>query len=91
VTGKARASLPDPMPLHSPSATTKGMNPVRIAALLRELADALEEGVAANDATPPTRPAKAKRPPRPFPAPLQAPNELDMMKAKQMLRRRGIT
>ncbi len=64
-----------------------------VAALLRELADALEED---DDATPtaeapPTR-AKRRRAARApsWPAPLHEPDDLSRQRAARMLRRRGV-
>lgn len=64
------------------------MNAPRIAALLRELADAIEEEAPANDATPAAPKLKAARR-REYPAPLHSPSETDRARARGMLKRRG--
>lgn len=68
------------------------MNTARIAELLRELADALEEAPAQNDVEEVRKPklAKARQRARPFPAPLNPVSDIDRARAVQMLRRRGI-
>lgn len=66
------------------------MNVPRIVALLRELADALEEGAPANDTAPAKRPKKARPRAKAFPPPLHPPTDLDRMRARKMLRARGL-
>lgn len=63
------------------------MNPRRVATLLRELADALEEDEPANDREQPAKPLPRERS---FPAPLREVSDTDKMRARKMLRRRGI-
>jgi hypothetical protein len=71
------------------------MNSRRVAALLRELADELEDDCVAavpSDVPPPVPPKRPKRI-RSFPRPLhpdREPSELDQMRATKMARRRGL-
>jgi hypothetical protein len=64
------------------------VNAKRVAELLRELADELDEPA---DAERPKPPVKAKPRARPFPAPLNPVSDTDKMRAQQMLRRRGMS
>lgn len=69
------------------------MNVARVAALLRKLADELEAedyGDAPSEApsSPVSRPKRKGV--KSFPAPLHPPSDVDRMRAKKMLRRRGI-
>lgn len=64
------------------------MNSPRVIVALRELADALEA-----EETDDSTPAKGrKRPPRApaFPAPLRAASDVAKMRARKMLRQRGV-
>jgi len=60
------------------------MDRARIAAELRALADAIEAEGEAEESK------KRRKRARSFPAPLREPSELDRMRARKMLRRRGI-
>lgn len=66
------------------------MNRARVAALLRELADEIDEEAVASPKQSRTV-KKAKPRSHPLPAEPTTPTDLDMMRAKNMLRRRGIT
>lgn len=64
-----------------------------VAALLRELADALEEDDDATptaEAPPRAKRRRAERAPN-WPAPLHEPDDLSRQRAARMLRRRGVT
>jgi hypothetical protein len=67
------------------------MNAARVAKLLRELADALEEAAPANDTAPepaPSAPWRRRRPlPLAKPTGKVKPSELDMQRAKILLDR----
>ncbi len=65
-----------------------GVNGVKVAELLRLLADAIEEDTPANDTV--RKPRIRKTRGREYPAPLREVSETDRMRAAKMLRRRGI-
>ncbi len=64
------------------------MNARRVAELLRELADELDEPASE---TPPVEDERPRRRVRSHPAPLHPPNDLDVERARKMLRRRGMS
>lgn len=63
------------------------MNPARIAALLRELADAFEDAIPANDQEVPRKRRRARRPSLSKPTGRVRPSELDMARADALLKR----
>lgn len=66
------------------------MNARRAAEIHREIAELhveLAEAMAPDDTATPTRPIRRVKV---HPAPLNAPNDIDMARASKMLRRRGI-
>lgn len=64
------------------------MNPTRIAAALRELADAIEDGAVEAPTMPQDAPVRRK--PRTYPKPLAPPSEHALGAARRMLRRNGV-
>lgn len=67
------------------------MNAARVADLLRQLADELEGKDEVSGESRPSPPLKRRPQARPFPRPLNEVSETDRMRARQMLRRRGIS
>ncbi len=65
------------------------MNTARLAMLLRELADEFERGEPREFGSSDSAPTKTRRV-KVHPAPIAPPSELDIARARGMLRRRGI-